>query len=141
MNSLSLSLSIAPDGVPMVKNYTSPYNEDYTQIRLYWSGINDSLWNGINNTYIVDMFDVTTDAATNNRGRYLIYRSPRDIYDLTVTSLTVRRQDEGFCMQTSIFTVSEHLLLKWGGGGGHLEAIFSIANCCTWSLAIFWVSL
>lgn len=78
----------------MVKNHTSPYNSDYTQIQLYWYGISDNTWNGINNSYIVDMFDVTTDVTTNNRGRYLIPRSARDIYDLTVTSLTVRREIE-----------------------------------------------
>ncbi|XP_019851123.1 PREDICTED: uncharacterized protein LOC109581455 [Amphimedon queenslandica] len=87
------TISRPPDGIPMVINHTSPYNEDYTQIKLYWSGINDSSWNGINNTYIVDMFDVTTDVTTNNRGRYFIPRSAaRDVYDITVTSLTVEHE-------------------------------------------------
>ena len=93
--SLFLSLSLlllAPDGSPQVLNYTSPYLSDYNQINLFWCGIDDNLWNGINNTYVVDMFDVTVDVRQNNRLRFSVSRSSQDIYNQVITDLEVREQ-------------------------------------------------
>ena len=93
--SLFLSLSLlllAPDGSPEVLNHTSPYLDDYNQINLFWRGIGDNLWNGINNTYVVDMFDVTVDVRQNNRLRFSVSRSSQDIYNQVITDLEVREQ-------------------------------------------------
>ena len=91
---LSLSLLLlAPDGSPQVLNHTSPYLGNYNQINLFWRGIGDNLWNGINNTYVVDMFDVTVDVRQNNRLRFFVTRSSQYTYNQVITDLEVREQE------------------------------------------------